>query len=86
MVVAFKTNAIANARKELGMDWPLAVFDRDAPNELREYIVSTPELDLAAIIPPKASRSCGSISPARSSLLLHWNLCKTWSPKVVFVS
>lgn len=55
MVVAFKTNAIANARKELGMDWPLAVFDRDAPNELREYIVSTPELDLAAIIPPKVA-------------------------------
>lgn len=55
MVVVFKTNAIANARKELGMDWPLAVFDRDAPNELREYIVSTPELDLAAIIPPKVA-------------------------------
>jgi hypothetical protein len=52
MVLSFKTSPVAKARLELGMDWPLAVFDRDAPNELREFIVSTPELDLSATIPP----------------------------------
>ena len=52
MGLFLKSSPIAKARKAFGMDWPLAVFDRDAPNELREYIVTTPELDLPAIIPP----------------------------------
>lgn len=47
------TSPIAKARKDFGLDFPLGVFDRDAPNEMREYLVSTPELDVGAIIPPK---------------------------------
>jgi len=48
-----KFSSFAQKRKEAGFTTSLALFETDSPLVLKEYFMSTPQLDLPAVIPEK---------------------------------